>query len=48
MELTGWTYLLTYGYKGDVYAKGKERVMIDRRTAAVIVRYKVNKKGGEL
>lgn len=40
MDLTGWTYVLTYGYNGDVYAKGKKRVMIDRKTGEPVICYK--------
>lgn len=39
MDLTGWTYLFTFGYSLDVYACGSLRVGIDRRTGKKIISY---------
>jgi len=36
MNFAGWTYLFTFGSSLDIYAKGKERVRIDRKTGEVI------------
>ena len=39
MDLTGWTYLLTFGYDLDLYANGNQRVAIDRETGEIILSY---------
>lgn len=39
MDLSGWTYLLTFGYDLDIYAKGNRRVGIDRKTGEVVIEY---------
>ena len=41
INLTGWKYLFTFGYSGDVYAKGNQRRIVDRRTGQLIVEYKI-------
>lgn len=41
MNLEGWEYLVTYGLNMDIYAKGNDRVGIDRDTGRVVIRYKV-------
>ena len=37
-DLTGWKYLLTYGYSLKLYARGTDRIVI-REDGKVIVRY---------
>ncbi len=44
MDLTQWTYLLTYGYSLDVYAYGSLRVGIDRETGRKVISYVFNGK----
>ena len=39
MDLTGWTYLLTFGNELDVYAYGSLRVGIDRKTGRKVISY---------
>lgn len=39
MDLTGWTYQFTFGYHLDVYARGSERVGVDRRTGQKVISY---------
>ena len=36
-----WVYLFTFGFKGDVFACGAKRKMIDRDTGEVIIQYEV-------
>lgn len=39
IDLTGWVPKLTYGYSLDVYAKGSQRVGVDRLTGKVVISY---------
>lgn len=39
MDLTGWTYILTYGSTLDIYGYGCLRVGIDRTTGNKIISY---------
>jgi len=54
MDLTGWTFILTFGKNLDIYGRGEERVGIDRDTGRVVMSYTVGKQfiakleGGEL
>lgn len=41
IDLSEWTYLFTYGYSLDVYAYGRLRLGIDRKTGEKIVSYVV-------
>ncbi|KKL13220.1 hypothetical protein LCGC14_2527910 [marine sediment metagenome] len=41
MDLTEWTYLLTFGYSLDVYAKGNQRVGVERSTGKVVISYTI-------
>ena len=41
MDLKGWAKRLDWGYDAEVYGRGKDRVMINRNTARVIIRYKI-------
>jgi len=41
--MEGWTYILTYGNYLDIYARGSERVGVDRRTKRVVITYSVQK-----
>jgi len=41
MDLKGWTYLLTFADDLDVYGKGHDRLVVDRSSGNVVVRYKV-------
>ena len=33
--IKGWTYLLTFGYSLDIYARGNKRRAVDRNTGEV-------------
>ena len=46
--MKGWRYVLTYSYSLDLYARGNQRIEIDRRLAKVVLRYPFNKKKGGL
>lgn len=49
MNLNGWKYILTYGSFLDVYAKGNNRVIVDKNSGRVVARYVIdnkNAKGG--
>lgn len=48
MDLRGWKFKITFGFNCDVYSKGKERVMIDRRTGGVVIRYTMKERLGEM
>lgn len=37
---TGWVKILDWGYTAEVYGRGNDRVMIDRKTGRVIIRFK--------
>lgn len=37
--IKGWTYILTYGKYLDIYARGSERVGVDRKTKRVVIIY---------
>ena len=39
--MEGWKKLLTFGYDLDIYAKGKARKGIDRKTGQVVISYTV-------
>ena len=39
LDLTGWVKILDWGYNAEVYGRGNDRVMIDRKTSGVIIRY---------
>ena len=39
MNLTGWEYILSYGYSLDLYTKGNRRVAMDRNTGRVVLDY---------
>lgn len=41
MDLTGWTYLFTFGKSFDVYKLGDMRVAIDRNTGRKVLFYEV-------
>ncbi len=41
MDLTNWTFILTFGYSLDIYAYGSLRVGIDRNTGEKIISYVV-------
>jgi len=41
MNLTGWTYLLTFGYSLDIYANGSRLGAIDRNTGRVVIEYDI-------
>ena len=41
MDLTKWTYLLTFGTDLDIYAYGSLRVGIDRKTGRKVISYVV-------
>ncbi len=43
LDLTGWVKILDWGYTTEVYGRGNDRVMIDRKTGEVIIRYKFRK-----
>jgi len=43
MDLTGWTFILTFGKNLDIYGQGEERVGIDRDTGRVVMSYTVGK-----
>lgn len=38
-----WTYILTYGRYLDIYARGSERVGVDRKTKGVVITYSFQK-----
>ena len=38
-DLTGWTYLFTFGYSLDVYGYGSSRVGIERSNGHVLITY---------
>ncbi len=40
LDLTGWVKILDWGYTAEVYGRGSDRVMVDRKTGEVIIRYK--------
>ena len=51
-KLAGYKYIITYAGFLDVYGKGNERVMVDRRTGEIVLTYdmpdihgKQNKRG---
>ena len=39
VDLTGWDYVLTFGYTLDLYARGTARIAVDRRSGRVVLRY---------
>ena len=39
IDLTGWTYLFTYGYSLDIYTYGRLRLGIDRLTGSKVISY---------
>lgn len=43
LDETGWVKILDWGYTAEVYGRGNDRVIIDRKTGRgrVIIRYKV-------
>lgn len=43
LNKTGWVKILDWGYNAEVYGRGNDRVMIDRKTGEVIIRYKSRK-----
>jgi hypothetical protein len=44
MNLKGWKYILTYGSSLDVYAKGNQRVAVERSSNRIVARYFIDKK----
>ena len=41
LNLDGWTLVGTFGYRTDIYAKGNQRVLVNRESKEVICQYKV-------
>ena len=46
-DLTGWVKTLDWGYTAEVYERGNDRVMIDRKTGEVITRYEFREATGK-
>ncbi len=44
--MKGWRYVLTFGYSLDIYARGNQRIGVDRKSGKVDLRYPFNKKKG--
>jgi len=40
-KLAGYKYIITYAGFLDVYGKGDERVMVDRRTGEIVLTYDI-------
>jgi len=38
-DLTDWELVCTFGYTGLIFAKGSQRVVIDKITLEVIIEY---------
>ena len=38
-DLTGWELIFTWGPTGLVFARGNQRVLIDKVTAEVVIAY---------
>jgi len=47
LDGTGWVKILDWGYTAEVYGRGNDRVMIDRMTGSVIIRYTF-REGGDV
>ena len=47
MNLEGWEYVLTFGFSLDIYAKGNDRIMVNRNSGRVVLRFTVDEQGGE-
>jgi hypothetical protein len=43
-NLKGWQYILTYGLSLDVYARGNQRICVERGSNEVVLRYVFDKK----
>lgn len=39
--MNGWQYLFTFGYSLDIYARGNERIAVDKKTGKILLRYGV-------
>jgi len=39
-EISGWTYLLTFGFDLDIYQYGNLRIGIDRETGKQLIGYR--------
>ena len=46
MNLNGWEYILTFGFSLNIYAKGDDRIMVDRNSGRVMLRFTVDEQGG--
>lgn len=47
LDLTGWVKIRDWGYNAEVYGRGNNRVMIDRKTSEVIIRYEFRRIAGK-
>jgi hypothetical protein len=39
VDLKGWQYILTYGLSLDVYARGNQRIGVERGSNEIVLRY---------
>lgn len=39
LDGTGWVKILDWGYTTELYGRGNDRVLIERMTRSVIIRY---------
>ena len=47
LDLTGWAKILDWGYDAELYGRGSDRVMVDRETGRVIIRYTFREETGK-